>query len=422
MRVLWITNNLFSEYFEKKGISSPQTGGWMRSLALRLKEIDPTIELAIASRIKYVTRLEEEKIGGFTFYALPGLLYRDKYDASIEKEWKKINECFSPNIVHIHGSEFPHGLAYVKAVGAQRVVVSMQGIVSSIAKHYTAGIDLLKLLKNLTVYDLFIASSPMKGKRKYIRLGQMEKDLLSRVDHVIGRTTWDHDHVWAINPQVAYHFCNEILRSPFYTSKKWDIEKCQRHRIFLSQANQPIKGIHKLIEAMPLILRSYPDTEVYVAGNNFINKSTLRSKLRYTTYANYINSLMNKHNMKEKFHFTGMIDADRMVEQYQLANVFICPSSIENSPNSLGEAQLIGCPVVASFVGGIPDMIENNKTGVLYRFEDAEMLAAAVCRIFGDDKFAKSLSVNAIQAAGKRHDGLANATRMLEIYKMIAQL
>lgn len=117
-----------------------------------------------------------------------------------------------------------------------------------------------------------------------------------------------------------------------------------------------------------------------------------------------------------------MIDAERMAEQYRMANVFVCPSSIENSPNSLGEAQLMGCPVVASYVGGVPDMVENGRTGLLYRFEETEMLAAAVCRIFDNDGLAEKLSSNGIDVAKDRHDGVKNAARMMEIYKSIAQL
>lgn len=422
MKILWITNSLFKEYYATKGLSAAFTGGWMHSLALKLKEIEPNIELAIASRIKSVNKLEEVKTDGFTFYALPGILYRDYYDSSIEKDWKEVNKRFAPDVVHIHGSEFPHGLAYVKAVGSQRVVVSMQGIISRYARNYTAGIKFTTILRNLTFYDLFIASTPMKEQRKYIRQGKLEEELLRNVCHIIGRTTWDHDHTWAINPNATYHFCNETLRPPFYSDNKWDIDKCQRHRIFLSQAAKPIKGIHKFIEALPLILRVYPNTEVYVAGNDFINTSSLRGKLRYTTYAKYVNSLINKYGFRNKFHFTGMIDAEGMAEQYRLANVFVCPSSIENSPNSLGEAQLIGCPVVASYVGGVPDMVENENTGLLYRFEETEMLAAAICRIFSNDNLARSLSKNGINAAQNRHDGIKNATRMMKIYKYIVQL
>lgn len=94
MKALWITNCLFEEYFATKGLSAAFTGGWMRSLALKLKELNPDIELAIASRIKSVDKLEVVKAGGFTFYALPGMLYRDSYDASIERIGKKLTGNF----------------------------------------------------------------------------------------------------------------------------------------------------------------------------------------------------------------------------------------------------------------------------------------------------------------------------------------
>lgn len=421
MRILWITNGLFEEYFVTKGLTAAFTGGWMRSLALQLKEIDSDIELAIASRTKIVNKLEEVKSGGFTFYALPGTIYRDSYDASIEKEWKEVYKRFKPDVVHIHGSEFPHGLAYVNALGEEKVVVSIQGMVSRIARYHAADIKNVELLKKITFHDLILASLPWKGQKKYERQGYFEEELLRKVNHVIGRTTWDHDHTWAINPHATYHFCNETLRSPFYSDNKWNIEKCQKYSIFLSQAAKPIKGIHKLIEALPLVMRSYPNTEVYVAGNDFINISSLRNKLRYTTYANYVSSLIKKHNLREKIHFTGMMSAEQMAEQYRMAHVFVCPSSIENSPNSLGEAQLVGCPVVASYVGGVPDMVENNITGLLYRFEETEMLAAALCRIFSSENLAKRLSINGINVAKTRHDGAKNAKRMIEIYKTVAE-
>lgn len=69
-----------------------------------------------------------------------------------------------------------------------------------------------------------------------------------------------------------------------------------------------------------------------------------------------------------------------MVKRYLLSNVFICPSTIENSPNSLCEAQLLGVPHIASYVGGTADLMKGNEE-CLYRFEETEMLAekSAMC-------------------------------------------
>ena len=56
-----------------------------------------------------------------------------------------------------------------------------------------------------------------------------------------------------------------------------------------------------------------------------------------------------------------------MCDRYLKSNLFVCCSAIENSPNSLGEAQLLGMPYVASFVGGVPEIAGMNAD-VLYRF------------------------------------------------------
>ena len=108
-----------------------------------------------------------------------------------------------------------------------------------------------------------------------------------------------------------------------------------------------------------------------------------------------------------------------MAEQYKLANIFICPSSIENSPNSLGEAQLVGVPCIASYVGGVPSMITNEISGLLYQFDEHEMLASLVCKIFSDDDLALKLSQQGIITAEKRHNKKINAQTTFAIYNSI---
>lgn len=418
MKVLWITNILFPEICDRLGVTAPVTGGWMKSSAQALLKSDKGMKLAVVTL--YGHEYRKDVINGITYYCLPFKVYAQRgYNQAMEPYWQKVADDFCPDVVHIHGTEYPHGLAYVKGVGSWNVIVSIQGIVSRYARYEAGGIKFVQMLKCLTMKDFLLRSWPNKGAKRLARQGLFEKELIRKVSHVIGRTSWDQDHVWAINSDAEYHFCNETLRAPFYEGEEWRMDKCSRHRIFLSQAAKPIKGIHKVIEAMPLVLRSFPDAEVYVAGVNFVDASTLSRRLRMSTYGRYVANLLDKYGLKEKFHFTGMLDEWQMAEQYRMANVFVCPSSIENSPNSLGEAQLVGTPVVASYVGGVPDMVENGKTGLLYRFEEHEMLARQICRIFEDSKLASTLSAQGKIAALRRHDRHTNAIRTLEIYEEV---
>ena len=94
------------------------------------------------------------------------------------------------------------------------------------------------------------------------------------------------------------------------------------------------------------------------------------------------------------------------------------PSAIENSPNSLCEAQILGIPVVASYCGGTPSLVKEGETGYMYRYEETEMLAQLVVRLFGESDF-RELSKRERDLALVRHDKLINAHRLVEIYKNI---
>ena len=111
--------------------------------------------------------------------------------------------------------------------------------------------------------------------------------------------------------------------------------------------------------------------------------------------------------------FTGSLDETKMCEQYLKSNIFICCSSIENSPNSLGEAQLLRMPYLTSYVGGTPD-IASSTPETLYRYEETEMLAAKIC-----DIFAKGEHIIPQTAELTRYDADTNLRTLVSIYHHI---
>ena len=75
--------------------------------------------------------------------------------------------------------------------------------------------------------------------------------------------------------------------------------------------------------------------------------------------------LAKEYNLLDKINILGMLDAGKMKEQYINSSVYVCPSILENSPNSMGEAMCLGIPVVASRSGGVPSMVEDEKEALL---------------------------------------------------------
>ena len=365
---------------------------------------------AVSSLVDKLVRLQGEHI---TYYVIPLGKGNLRENSEYESYWKTIASEINPDLVHIHGTEYSHGHAYMKACGSDNVVISIQGLKSACSEYYHYGMSKWDVARNITLRDL-LRGTIFKRKRNFGRSAAYEMDMLKMAKHVIGRTKWDRVRTWNINPNATYYFCNETLRSEFYDGAVWEYDKCRKHSIFLSQAGYPLKGMHQVIKAMPLVLRHYPDAVIRVAGNDIISTKTFKQKLKLTGYGKYIRSLINRYGLSGHVDFVGNLDAEQMKQEYLNSNVFICPSSLENSPNSLGEAQVLGVPCVSSYVGGAVDMMKGNEDN-LYRFEDTEMLAYDICKVFADG----GRHVDMRGEGLRRHDPETNSEQLLSIYQTI---
>lgn len=410
MNILWISNITFPEAIVLQGGNGNQngSGGWLISAANALIK-QPGISLYILSvnNVKKLTRLKGEKIEYFIIPKCKHISDYIPYMTEIQKE-------VSPDVVHIQGTEFPYGLAWIKACSSQNVVVSIQGLISVIARYYTAGLSVSDIIRNITLRD--IVGKTIYGKKKeFDKRGRFEIEVLKNVDHVIGRTNFDYSHCKAMNPNVEYFHCDETLRDVFY-SGQWSYKNCTPYSIFISQSNYPVKGLHMILKALPFIISRYPNLKVRIAGNDIFTTNGRLKYISQTGYGKIINSLIKKNDLGKHICFTGRLSADEMKKEYLNANVFICPSSIENSPNSLCEAQMLGVPVVASYVGGIPDLMIGSES-YLYRFEEFEMLAEKVCNIFELKDKIDTLETRS--NAQVRHNRDKIVTQLLYIYDKV---
>lgn len=413
MRILWIVNTLFPAPSEEMGLPVPVVGGWMYSLLKQLSK-DPQIELSVATTTALFDFMNFN-IDGIKYFILP-CKDNTKYDHMLEDFWGNICVDFKPDIIHIHGTEFAHGLACMRKLPTMNYIVSIQGLVGIIARYYFAGIGYSDIFRNITFRDFIRMDTLWHQKKKFEARGEFEEEYIRRTHNIIGRTQWDMVHTQSINPEITYHFCNESLRNGFYKADKWSSDICDKNTIFLSQAGYPIKGLHQVIKAVSIIKNEYPDIRVRIGGTNLTDSHTFRNRLRISGYAKFIKRLIKKNDLEDCIVFLGSLSEDKIIREYQKANVFLCPSSIENSPNSLGEAQFLGTPVIAAFVGGVPDMVIHNETGLLYRFEEVEMLSENIRKIFNNNDIASTISKAGIEIAKTRHNKNRNLRELLKIY------
>lgn len=358
-------------------------------------------------------------IGNSTFIG-----YRQNKPFQFEKsqiaQFSAILSRYDPDVIHIFGTEYPRTFAMLKACETlsmiKKVVVNIQGLVSVIAKHYDAHLP-ANIIHRYTFRDILRNANIYKQRRQFAVRGKYEEKALKLTKHVIGRTDWDKACVTRLNPDVQYHFCNETLRSAFYENA-WSLETCEKHSVFVSQSSYPIKGFHLMLEAMADIVKTYPDAHLYTTGRNPLHLS-LEQKLRQTYYNKYLGKLIKKYKLEDKVTFLGYLDEQQMCERYLKTHVFVSSSAIENSPNSVGEAMLLGVPTVSSDVGGVKNLLEHGKEGFVYQADAPYMAAYYIQQIFADDDLALALSKNAKVHAADLYDSEKNLKTLLRIYKEI---
>lgn len=408
-KILWLCNTVLPELFSRLGVYNVKEG-WLIGISQELRK-QRDIELHYVcpqAKEKRIVNIKKEAIHFHCFYAKYDNLYTIEKD--VRDQIGKIIKVVHPDIIHIFGTEMPHTVACVESVEEkEKIVISIQGLVSEYAKYYLNGIP----------YSAYLNGSFYNGRyqtiwgqyKEFCKRAENEIRAIKKVKHVIGRTEWDKACTNIINSNCKYHYCSETLRNCFY-GKKWDISKIEKHSVFVSQGDYPIKGLHNLLNALPYVIERYPETKIYVAGANlFLNKGE--------PYAECIKKMIVGNNLEKHIIFLGILDAKRMCRYLLKSHLMVMPSNIENSPNSIGEAMLVGTPVVASFVGGIPSIVQNEREGLLYQQGSAEMLSHSICKIFENDLLANTLSANARKHAANLYDREKNMRKLLEIYNCI---
>lgn len=412
MKILWLCNIMLPRIANDLSIPVVNTGGWLTGLSDDLLCQD-NVELAVCFPISFQNKIMTGISETMKYYGFPK-------SKDIKKDFISILNDFKPDVVHIFGTEYKHTFDMVKAceeIGIiDNTIINIQGLISVCYRHYFACLP-NRVTKSYTIRDIVKRKNIYKAAQDFKKRGTYEIESLKSVRHIIGRTDWDRAAIEQINPSAKYHFCNETLRGEFYRHK-WDINSCERYSIFVSQWGYPIKGFHLMLEAMPNILKRFPQAHIYTTGNNPI-KVGLKEKLKQPYYYKYISELIKKYKLENHITFLGNLNEKQMCERFLKSNVFVSASSIENSPNSVGEAMLLGVPVVSSDVGGVKNMLTHNEEGFIYPYDEPYMITHYVCRIFEDEYLADKFSKNAKAHAEITHNRENNLNTVLKIYEEI---
>lgn len=415
MRILWITATAGNYQSPHSGSGGYNGGGWISSMQNELAKRND-IKLGIA----FCRNGEPAKVeqGGVVYYPIPHHT-KSKKDKIIdlfklndatrdevlwpyyEHKFKEVIEDFKPDVIHIFGSELYHGLA-ARVAGNIPMVLHIQGLLS-------LSIYIL-LPPGFSRREYIMSGKGLKGKFHHLqylaywkRSAYREKAILNAVPYVIGRTDWDRQAMAVLNPKAKYYYGGEILRDVFYEARK-----------------RQFPNVPTIITTISFPTYKGYDVILKVA---YILKNELHLKFQWNVYGNINPEFIEKHlglrHQDLNINLCGVASAETLCDALLSSTMYFHSSYIENSPNSVGEAQMVGVPVVASRVGGTDSMVEHGKTGFLYPVTDPYMAAYYIKRLIDNKEENMAIGKKAREIALVRHDKKQIVKELLDVYEQI---
>lgn len=402
MRILNFMNVPFTPDQIKTGGSGVSTsGGWMTALLAEiLNRTDYHLACASFGKVGKLQTVQDNRL---TTYTIPSVASKNYRGLAVCQELVK---KWEPDLIHIHGTENPFGLLVARKLIKCPVVISIQGLLGPYSEwyRYFGNRTLLDIFKMHRLLEIPVLRGHWIEYLKIRKMAEVERECIVGNHFFMGRTTWDHAYIQSLNPLAHYYHGGELLRKPFWL-KRWELNKAKRHRLIFTNAGHPRKGVQVLFEAVRLLQADYPNIQVVIAGG-------IRSR---SGYGKYIRRRINE--LGGAAHELGPLNAEQMAEELAASHVFVSPSFIENSSNACCEAQLVGMPVISSYTGGMPSLIQDGHTGLFFPTGDAPMLAARLREIFEDDDLAIRLGRQAHDVACRRHDPKMVVEEILAVYQ-----
>lgn len=415
MRVLWLTP---VQLPLAAGEDSMLAGGWLEGLRLALEKHAPGLELGIASwgPVRHLPFAG----GNATYFSLA----RDRtlnrvgravaawqHDAIPREAVLKAVEVarsFAPDLIHVHGVEHPLGLA---ALGMpQPRIATLQGWASVCRRVMLRSVPVPELVRDTATRRFLRGEGFAHAYLQMARSAAVERDIVAGFHYFLSHNDWDRTVLRVMNPTAESFLSGHVLQEPFYRAT-WSPPQTTRADVFCTSGSPPYKGLETLVEGLGLLVAAgCPAIHLSIAGS-----------IKGSAVWPMLSRLVKRFGLSDRVSWLGPMRAVDLARALTTANVFVLPSHIENEPNALLEAMLVGVPCVAAAVGGVPTMLQQRVHGLLYSDGDPYALAAAVLELVEAPALARTLAARAREHASELCDPQVVALRVARAYQRVAE-
>ena len=402
MKILWFSSTPSNFTAQSRGYNG---GGWVSSLEPEVSSHDG-VELGIA--FPHSSSIGKTKVDGVTYYPMRrsrslfvkvDRFFRISRQDRIELELcKQVIDDFKPDIIQVFGTESSFGL--IANETDIPVVIHLQGLIApSLNAWVPPGYRMLD-------YALRGSKNPIRialGLRALAfnrHAATREREIMRSCKAFLGRTDWDRAFVSLYAPQAQYFKCWETLRPCFYEPGDWNPPT---KPVFISTISGPLyKGHDMVLKTARTLKGSGLDGFTWkVFGIDNLRFAERKTGIR----ASDVGVVP-----------AGIATAEQLRAALLSSSVYVHPSYIDNSPNSLCEAQVLGVPVVATNVGGVFSLFSADRSRCLIPANDPLMAADRIKMALTDPM---SFTSNR-ESCLVRHSPSQIANRLVSIWHQVA--
>lgn len=253
--------------------------------------------------------------------------------------------------------------------------------------------------------------------RFYMDVILTELPVMRRTTHLIANSHYVTTYFsGTLRPDAHLYFISNAVDELFFQPNFHSM-----HVISGQTTTQPIvlfagrvtalKRVLDLVQAFKQVVRLAPDAQLHIAGECATEPS----------YAAIVQNYILQAGLSKQVQLLGEINQEDILSEYRACTIVVLPSAQENAPMVLAQAMASGKPVVATRVGGVPEMVgENEERGLLVGAGDIESLARAMVRLLQDTSLSARLGQAGHVFALENYHIDKVAQRTFEVYQAIA--
>lgn len=387
MKVAWVCEYPASSFPDRPSLGRIPPGHPVPWVVVQAPLVAASgVELHIVTVSKHLESDDEFTSGGVHFHYLriPPL---PRAALAYQVDRRRIASCLrciGPAIVQGFGTESSFGYSAVSSPFPS--VLMMQGIVSRIAA---------------------VLGGAARIRNPGLLVAQIvERLTVRRARHVVCETAFAAEFVRRHNPGAAVHIISTPIRDEWFEIARRP-ESGSPEVLFVGLVAAE-KGIDILVSAFSRVVTQYRGAVLHVVGG--YNAGYFRRELM---------PQVTRLGLADRVVFHGQQPAPLVAERVSRASLLALPTLMDTAPNVLAEARAAGVPVVASAVGGIPELIDDGVDGVLVPPQSPERLAGAIVALLRDPAAAAAIGQKGRDRVRREHRAAIQVPKLLDVYREV---